>query len=227
MHSGEMEFDERYWDEVFSLFSEALEREGALLPSVSTIAVEKQDPFRVLVSTLISLRTKDEVTLAASRRLFALADTPQAMLALAPSSIEEAIYPAGFYRTKARNILSICEILVDRYGGSVPASKEELVALPGVGIKTANLTLNLGFGIEAICVDCHVHQIANRMGWIETSTPEQSEKALQKIMPRRFWIPLNELLVSYGQHICVPVSPWCGKCPMDGRCPKVGVLKFR
>lgn len=225
--SGMGNMNEQYWDDVFTSFNEALALEGASLPSVSAIAIEKQDPFRVLVSTLISLRTKDDVTIAASRRLFALADTPQAMLGLAPEEIEKAIYPAGFYRTKAKNILSISEILLRKYDGLVPDSQDALIALPGVGIKTANLTLNLGFGIEAICVDCHVHQIANRMGWIETSTPEQSEKELQKIMPRRFWIPLNELLVTYGQHICTPMSPWCGKCPMQERCPRVGVLRSR
>ncbi len=219
--------EERYWDDVFTSFNEALAKEGASLPSVSAIAIEKQDPFRVLVSTLISLRTKDDVTIAASRRLFALADTPQAMVGLSPEEIEKAIYPAGFYRTKAKNIQTISEILLEKYNGQVPDSQEALIALPGVGIKTANLTLNLGFGIEAICVDCHVHQIANRLGWIETATPEQSEKELQKIMPRRFWIPLNELLVTYGQHICTPVSPWCSKCPMGGRCPRVGVLRSR
>lgn len=219
--------EERYWDDVFTSFNDTLALEGASLPSVSAIAIEKQDPFRVLVSTLISLRTKDDVTIAASRRLFALADTPETMLNLSPEEIEKAIYPAGFYRTKAKNILAVSEILMQKYDGQVPDSQEALVALPGVGIKTANLTLNLGFGIEAICVDCHVHQIANRMGWIETATPEQSEKALQKIMPRRFWIPLNELLVTYGQHICTPVSPWCSKCPMQKRCPRVGVLRSR
>lgn len=219
--------EERYWDDVFTSFNDTLALEGASLPSVSAIAIEKQDPFRVLVSTLISLRTKDDVTIAASRRLFALADTPETMLNLSPEEIEKAIYPAGFYRTKAKNILAVSEILMQKYDGQVPDSQEALVALPGVGIKTANLTLNLGFGIEAICVDCHVHQIANRMGWIETATPEQSEKALQKIMPRRFWIPLNELLVTYGQHICTPVSPWCSKCPMQKRCPRIGVLRSR
>lgn len=218
---------EQYWDDIFSRFNEALALEGAALPSVSTIAIEKQDPFRVLISTLISLRTKDDVTLAASRRLFALADTPRRMIELSAEEVELAIYPAGFYRTKAKNILTISQILLEKYDGQVPDSQEALIALPGVGIKTANLTLNLGFGIEAICVDCHVHQIANRLGWISTATPEQSEKELQKIMPRRFWIPLNELLVTYGQHICTPVSPWCSKCPMNGRCPKVGVLKSR
>ncbi len=219
--------EEAYWDDIFASFAQAMADSGSPLPSVSTIAQESRDPFRVLVATLISLRTKDEVTLAASRRLFALADTPQKMLALSPQEIEQAIYPAGFYRTKAKNILSISEELVRRYGGSVPADQQLLMQLPGVGIKTANLTLNLGFDIEAICVDCHVHQIANRMGWIETATPEQSEGALQSIMPRKFWIPLNELLVSYGQSICTPVSPWCSKCPKNTICPKIGVQRTR
>ncbi|WP_320129041.1 endonuclease III [uncultured Sphaerochaeta sp.] len=219
--------NEQYWENLFLQFGETIKKEGFKLPSVSAIALEKQDPFRVLVSTIISLRTKDEVTLQASRRLFALADTPKTMLGLPPSVIEKAIYPAGFYKTKAKNLLSICEILETVHGGQVPASSEKLLSLPGVGIKTANLTLNLGFGIDAICVDCHVHQISNRLGWVKTKNAEQTEQELQKVMPRRFWIPLNELLVLYGQHICTPISPWCSKCSVQETCPKIGVKKTR
>jgi endonuclease-3 len=219
--------EEQYWADLFSRFGLTIKKEGKKLPSVSAIALENQDPFRVLVSTLISLRTKDEVTLQASRNLFALADTPHKMLLLGNKAIEEAIYPAGFYKTKAKNLLAISEILETTYKGKVPSSSEKLLTLPGVGIKTANLTLNLGFGIDAICVDCHVHQIANRMGWVETKTPEQTEQALQTVMPKRFWIPLNELLVLYGQHICTSVSPWCSKCSENATCPKKGVMKTR
>lgn len=161
------------WDDVFARMHKAVTKEGKILPSVSTIASERHDPFDVLISTLISLRTKDEVTLVASRRLLGLAPTPAKMLQLRQQQIEEAIYPAGFYRTKAANMLAISRILLDQYDGKVPSTKEELMALPGVGIKTANLTLNLGFGIDAICVDTHVHRISNRMGWITTKTPEQ------------------------------------------------------
>lgn len=219
--------DEHYWEDLFTRFKTAIEDEGRTLPSVSIIAATHSDPYSVLISTLISLRTKDAVTLEASERLLALAKTPEEMLTLTAQQIEAAIYPAGFYRTKARNILAISEILLTEYDGAVPATQEELMALPGVGVKTANLTLNLGFGIDAICVDCHVHQIANRLGWIETASPEESEKALMEIMPQRFWIPLNELLVRFGQLICRPVSPFCSKCPETERCPKVGVTRSR
>ncbi len=219
--------DEHYWESLFTRFKAAIAEESRTLPSVSIIASTHADPYTILISTLISLRTKDAVTLAASERLFALAKTPESMLTLSEEEIQKAIYPAGFYRTKARNILAISEMLLTEFSGEVPATQEELMRLPGVGIKTANLTLNLGFGIDAICVDCHVHQIANRLGWIETKTPEESEKALMEIMPQRFWIPLNELLVRFGQLICRPVSPFCSRCPEEERCPKVGVTRRR
>lgn len=219
--------DERYWDEIFTSFRKTIEDEGRKLPSLSLIAAEKQDPYRVLIATILSLRTRDEITLSSSERLFALADTPSFMLSLTLEEIERAIYPALFYKTKAKTIHAISEILLDEYGGRVPSTSEALMRLPGVGIKTANLTLNLGFGIEAICVDCHVHKIANRMGWVSTKTPEATEVALQSVMPRRFWIPLNELLVIYGQLICTSVSPWCSKCPQKKSCPKAGVQRSR
>lgn len=219
--------EEQYWDEIFSSFRKAIEDEGRTLPSLSIIAGEKDDPYRVLIATILSLRTRDVVTLASSKNLFLLADTPEAMLALGLDEIEKAIYPAGFYKTKAKSIHAISEMLLSEYGGRVPSTSAELMKLPGVGIKTANLTLNLGFGIEAICVDCHVHKIANRMGWVNTKTPEQTEVALQRVMPRRFWIPLNELLVIYGQLICTSVSPWCSRCPQQQDCPKMGVKKSR
>ena len=219
--------NDAYWDSVFTLFKQAIEKEGGILPSVSVIAERENDPFRVLIATLISLRTKDEVTLDASTRLFSLAKDPESMLNLSEEEIQKAIYPSGFYKTKAKNIRTISRILLEQYGGVVPNDQEALLSLPGVGIKTANLTLNLGFQVEAICVDCHVHQIANRMGWVETKTPEQTEKDLMGIMPRRFWIPLNELLVRYGQLICTPISPFCSKCPEEERCPKMGVKRSR
>ena len=191
-----MNFDEAYFDRIFALFQEALKKKKRNLPSVSLIALKMNTPYTVLISTLISLRTKDDVTLAASERLFSLADNPEKMLSLSDDEIEKAIYPAGFYKRKAQNIKEISKTLIEKYDGKVPSTQEELLALPGVGIKTANLTLNLGFNIDAICVDCHVHQIANRIGWIDTKTPEESVDALESIMPRRFWIPLNELLNS-------------------------------
>ena len=215
------------WDACLNRITETLSQEKGGLPSVSLIASRDNDPFRVLISTLISLRTKDEVTLAASDRLFALADTPQAMVKIPLQTIEETIYPAGFYRVKARNILEVSRLLIENHSGLVPCEREQLLSLPGVGVKTANLTLNLGFGIEAICVDTHVHRISNRLGWIHTRTPEESEKALERIMPRRHWIPLNELLVTFGQQICKPISPHCSRCLCQTDCPRIGVTRSR
>ena len=220
-----MNFDEAYFDRIFALFQEALKKKKRNLPSVSLIALKMNTPYTVLISTLISLRTKDDVTLAASERLFSLADNPEKMLSLSDEEIEKAIYPAGFYKRKAQNIKEISKTLIEKYDGKVPSTQEELLALPGVGIKTANLTLNLGFNIDAICVDCHVHQIANRIGWIDTKTPEESVDALESIMPRRFWIPLNELLVAYGQNVFLSISPLCSECPICKECPKKG-LKY-
>ncbi len=219
--------DEAYFDRIFIEFRDTLNSLNKELPAVSYVAITKNDPYCVLISTLLSLRTKDDVTLKASVRLFEKADNPQAMLKLSAKEIEDLIFPTGFYRTKAQRILEVSQVLADKYGGKVPDTVEELLALPGVGIKTANLTLNLGFGIDAICVDCHVHQISNRMGWIKTKTPEESEKVLQTVMPKRYWIPLNELLVSYGQEVCTSVSPRCSLCPENGQCPKIGVVKSR
>ncbi len=215
------------WDALFTRMKAAVRNSEDDLPSVSTIAGEAPDPFRILVSTIISLRTKDAVTIAASRRLFAIADTPQRMLELSCGTIEDAIFPAGFYRNKAKHILEISSMLMEKYGGQVPSDRDALLSLPGVGVKTANLTLNLGFGIDAICVDTHVHRISNRMGWITTKTPEESEKALEKVMPKRYWIPLNELLVSFGQRICKPISPLCSQCPVPDVCERRNVVKSR
>lgn len=226
-HAKKIDMNEHSWDTLFSTLRKAIEGEGRQLPSLSLIALEKDDPYRILVGTIISLRTRDEVTLAASNRLFSISDSAASMYKLSTEQIAEAIYPASFYNNKAKTIHTISGILLKEHGGKVPSTREALMELPGVGIKTANLTLNLGFGIEAICVDCHVHKIANRMGWVETKTPEETEVALQGVMPRRFWIPLNELLVIYGQVICTSVSPKCSRCPYDESCPKVGVTRSR
>jgi endonuclease-3 len=200
---------------------------GSELPSVSKIAAGKRDPFRVLVSTIISLRTKDEVTSAAANRLFAQADTPAEMTKLSEKKISETIFPAGFYRTKARQIRECSRIIRDEHGGSVPDSLERLLELPGVGLKTANLTLNLGFGIDAICVDTHVHRISNRLGWVDTKTPDDTERELTKVLPKKYWIEINGLLVSYGKSVCTPVSPRCSTCPLADECPQVGVQRTR
>lgn len=213
------------WDAVIGTFRRTLGKQP--LPSVSQIARQKRDPFRVLISTMISLRTKDGVTIESSRRLFAVADTPQDLARLAEQRIADLIYPAGFYRTKARHIREVSQLIIERHAGVVPASIEELVALPGVGRKTANLVLGQGFGIDSICVDTHVHRIANRMGWVATRTPEQTEFALAEILPRKHWIEINELLVGYGQLICTPVSPRCSECLFSDDCPAVGVTSSR
>lgn len=200
---------------------------GTTLPSVSRIAEKLRDPFRILISTMISLRTKDEVTLAASARLFAQAETPEQMCKLSEETIAELIYPAGFYKTKAGNIKKTAEILRWEYGGSVPDSEEALLALPGVGRKTANLVLNLGFGIDAICVDTHVHRISNRLGLVETKIPEETERELMKVLPKKYWIEINELLVNFGQQVCTPQSPFCSRCLLADMCPRTGVERSR
>lgn len=190
-------------------------------------ATSRPDPFRVLLSTLISLRTRDEVTFAASDRLFAVADSPAAVRTLGEERIAELIYPAGFFRTKAGNIIRICDILISRHSGAVPETLEELIALPGVGRKTANLVLGLGFGIPAICVDIHVHRIPNRLGWVRTRTPEETERVLMKVLPQELWIPINEWLVGFGQRVCTPQSPHCSECPFSSTCPRIGVERSR
>lgn len=227
MKRNDVVLDEAYFDRIFAEFGKVLTSLGKQLPAVSLVAGLKQDPYFVLISTVISLRTKDDVTLKASQRLFERAPDAFSMLELTEEQIAQLIFPAGFYKRKAVQIRQISEILVRDYGGEVPSDAQKLMALPGVGLKTANLTLNLGFAIDAICVDCHVHQITNRLGWISTRTPEESEKVLQTVMPRRFWIPLNELLVSYGQEVCTSVSPKCSLCPENASCPKVGVTRSR
>jgi endonuclease-3 len=195
-------------------------------PAVTQISL-KRDPFQILISTLLSLRTKDEVTLAASERLFRLAETPEQMLRLSQRKIARVIYPVGFYKTKAKRIREISQTLLRRYGGKVPDCLEELLALKGVGRKTANLVLTLGFRKLGICVDTHVHRISNRLGLVKTKTPEQTEFALRKILPKKYWIPYNDLLVAFGQILCRPISPWCSRCPVEAHCEKVGVRLHR
>ena len=196
-------------------------------PVVTKVAKEKRSPYRVLISTLLSLRTKDETTLKASERLFKVADTPEKMLKLSKEQIEKLIYPVGFYHRKAEQILKISKILIEKYDGKVPDKLDELLKLPGVGRKTANLVLNEGFGKLGICVDTHVHRISNRLGLVKTKTPEQTEFALRKILPKKYWIIFNTLLVTLGQNICTPISPKCSICPIEQYCPKVGVTKHR
>jgi endonuclease-3 len=186
-----------------------------------------QSPFRVLISCILSLRTQDKTTYAASERLFQITDEPQNMVDLSLATIEKAIYPVGFYRIKAINIKEICQILITRYGGQVPDELEELLKLPGVGRKTANLVITMGYGKLGICVDTHVHRITNRWGYIKTKHPEETEMALRRILPQHYWIIINDLLVAYGQNICKPLSPICSQCRLQPYCDQVGVKKSR
>ena len=186
-----------------------------------------QTPFRVLISCILSLRTQDKTTYAASRRLFELAREPQTMAVLDVATIEQAIYPVGFYKTKAKNIREICRILLDRCDGQVPDAIDALLELPGVGRKTANLVVTLGFGKPGICVDTHVHRIPNRWGYVQTKTPEQTEMALRKKLPRRYWLIINDLLVAYGQNVCKPISPYCSQCKLQTFCDRIGVERSR
>lgn len=195
-------------------------------PAVTVVAREK-DPYKVLISCILSLRTQDKTTADASARLFELAGTPSAMLGLDAATIEKAIYPVGFYRNKARSIIDISRMITDDFGGNVPENIEELLRLPGVGRKTANLVVTIGHGKPGICVDTHVHRIMNRWGYIATKTPEKTEAALREKLPGKHWIQINDLLVTFGQNLCKPVSPLCSRCPVYEFCDRVGVGKHR
>jgi len=186
-----------------------------------------RDPFKILIGCLLSLRTKDGTTGPAAARLFALAGTPGAMRQQTAAQIAEAIYPVGFYRNKATSILDICRVLVERNGGRVPDTMEALLELKGVGRKTANLVLTMGFQKPAICVDTHVHRISNRWRYVRTKTPEETEFALRRKLPKAYWMVYNDLLVSFGQNICKPISPLCGQCSLADTCPQVGVTQHR
>lgn len=196
-------------------------------PIVGTFAEGEHALFKILISTLLSLRTQDKTTEEASHRLFKVAQTPQELLKLSEKEIEKLIYPVGFYRTKAKTLLKVCRLLLDRHDGRVPETMEALLALPGVGRKTANLVLTVGHKKPGICVDTHVHRISNRWGLVKTKTPDETEMALRKILPKRYWIEYNDLLVCYGQNLCQPVSPYCSKCKISEYCPKIGVIRNR
>ena len=201
--------------------------DGLEEPAVEKIAQDQaEDPFQVLIATLLSAQTKDAVTAAASETLFGAARTPKAMLNLTVAQIEKLIYPVSFYRTKAVHVKATCEQIMNRYGGRVPSTMEELLTLPGVGRKTANLVLILAHRSQSnICVDTHVHRIANRLGWITTRTPEETEHALYAVAPKKWWPLINLYLVTWGQNICRPVYPLCNQCVLVDICPKIGVVK--
>ena len=198
---------------------------GLALPAVEKISEEQAEaPFQILIATLLSARTQDATTHAASTRLFKRARTPRTMAALPVREIERLIYPVSFYRNKARHVKACAGMLASRFGGRVPSTMEELVALPGVGRKTANLVMILAFKSRRnICVDTHVHRISNRLGWVRTTSPEETEQALYRATDRRWWPYINLYLVTWGQNVCRPLSPRCGGCAIAGECPRVGV----
>jgi endonuclease-3 len=209
-----------------------LRRIARAMRGMNELAVEKiseatrEDPFQVLIATLLSAQTKDAVTHAASTRLFAVANTPAAMVKLSEARLQKLIYPVSFYRNKAVHVRACCRKLLDEFGGVVPDTMEGLLTLPGVGRKTANLVLILSHASrDNICVDTHVHRIANRLGWVRTRTPDESEHALYRVVPRRYWAEVNLRLVTWGQNVCRPVYPRCGACVIADVCPKIGVTK--
>ncbi len=203
------------------------ELEKGKYPIVTDLAIRARNPFHILVSTLLSLRTKDEVTEVATERLLQLAATPEEMLQLTEDEIISAIYPVGFYRNKAETIIRISRELVEKYESRVPDTIDELLTLKGVGRKTANLVVTLGYNKDGICVDTHVHRISNRLGYVETKNPEETEFSLRDKLPKKYWIDFNTLMVAFGRRICRPVSPLCSKCPVSDYCDKAGVTKSR
>lgn len=211
-------------DKVFAVLKEVTA--SLQEPIVSRVA-RAGGAFEILISTMLSLRTKDAVTEKAFDRLFALASSPGEMVRAPLDEIEKAVFPVGFYRTKAKNIKEISAILVDKYAGEVPGELDELLALPGVGRKTANLVVILAFGGSGICVDTHVHRITNRWGYVSTKSPDETEMRLREILPKEYWAKINDYLVPYGQKICVPVSPFCSRCRLAPFCERVNVERSR
>ncbi|HVN95603.1 MAG TPA: endonuclease III [Syntrophorhabdaceae bacterium] len=198
------------------------------VPAVTSISRKsKKDPFLVLVGTLLSLRTKDELTEKVMARLLKRAKTPQDIMSMPEKELAALIYPVGFYRNKSRTLKEVSRMVAEKYGGHVPDSIDELLTMKGVGRKTANLVVTEGFGKPGICVDTHVHRISNRLGFISTRNPHETEDALRQILPRKYWIVYNTLLVTFGKRICRPISPFCSTCPLSHMCRKMGVEKHR
>ncbi|MEA1945366.1 MAG: endonuclease III [Euryarchaeota archaeon] len=211
-------------DEIVRILEESYTKYRA--PAVTKVSLNR-DPFLVLISCILSLRTKDEVTSAASERLFSLAKTPEEMLRLSATDIESAIYPVGFYRRKAVQIREISKELIEQYNSKVPDDIDDLLKFKGVGRKTANIVITLGFNKPGIAVDTHVHRISNRLGLVVTKTPDQTEFELRRILPEKYWRDFNDLLVVHGQNICTPVSPKCSICPISRYCQRTGVERSR
>ena len=217
--------DDRNMAEIIRLLELELGKRD--LPIVTKLAEERRDPFEILIATLLSLRTKDEVTAVATERLFTLVSTPAEMLRLSEAEIQRAIYPVGFYRNKAETIRHVCRELIERFQSRVPDSIEELLTQKGVGRKTANLVVSLDFSGAGLCVDTHVHRISNRIGYVRTKTPEETEFALRAKLPPEHWSRYNTLLVAFGRNTCRPISPLCSHCPVEAYCDRVGVTKSR
>ena len=211
--------------EINNILNEAYNKNNA--PSVTLISTLKKTPYHILISTLISLRTKDQVTLEASMRLFEKADSIEELDKLSEDEIAKLIYPCGFYKTKATRMKEICKIIIENNNANIPDEIDDLIKLPGVGRKTANLVVILGFNKPGICVDTHVHRISNRIGWVKTKTPEETEFALRKLLPLEYWRTINDYFVSYGQTVCTPMSPHCSVCKLNNVCQKNGVEKSR
>lgn len=220
MHNGKHHFKE-----IFAALHQAAA--SFRQPAVTEIAEADHDPFKVLISCILSLRTRDETTAPAALRLFRLADTPQRMARLPVQRIREAIYPVGFFITKAKRIKGICRVLLGKYRGKVPRDFEQLMGLKGVGRKTANIVMVYGFHDEGLPIDTHCHRIPNRLGWVQTKTPEETEQRLRAILPKRYWHDFNDLFVQFGQNICTPISPFCSRCPVRKHCRRVGVAVSR
>jgi len=207
-------------DEVIRLIKKEVKDKKAY---VTRLSEEERDPFKILISTVLSSRTKDEITEEVSKKLFSIVKKPEDILKIDINKLQSLIYPVGFYRTKARRIKELSRVLIEKYEGKVPSDLDELLKLPGVGRKTANLVITLAFNKEGICVDTHVHRIMNRWGYVKTKTPVETESVLRKKLPKKYWIEINNLLVMFGKTICKPISPKCSTCPVEKYCPKVGV----
>jgi len=197
------------------------------MPIVTELVQTGKDPYKVLISCLLSLRTKDEVTAQAQERLFKFADDPEKMMELEEASIRELIYPVGFYKNKARILKEVSSTIINEHGGTVPDDLDELLKLKGVGRKTANLVITMGYDKPGICVDTHVHRITNRLGYVNTRSPDETEMALRTKLPMKHWIEINDLLVTWGQNVCKPISPLCSLCVVSDLCEKVGVERSR
>lgn len=188
---------------------------------------QKPNAYKILIACLLSLRARDEYTEKVSKSLFKIADTPQKMVKIPIPTMEKIVFSSGHYKKKARTILHVSKILLEKYNGKVPDKKEELLSIKGIGPKTTNIVLAFAFGKEVLPIDIHCHRIPNRLGWIKTKTPEQTEKELEKILPRKYWKEFNAIFVLFGQTLCQPISPWCSKCPIEQYCDKINVIRSR